>query len=384
MSENWETIALDKFSSGEWKPTPWQEEPWFLEGEKELKHFPHISTLDPKYIAYVNGYFEEKSQLRVHTIKPGRYLTRFYNQKLLPSEIRSWATKIAINDFEVLFATTPDEIQEVYENGPRSCMSGDAAYFKSKIHPTRIYGAGDLAVAYIKNKNNKVAVRALCWPKRKVFSSVYGDGGEYSKALKNYFYSLDWHDEYRAFEGAKCLKIEYENGFVAPYLDGLLGFKIHPKHLEIRRYDYDIRANSETGVIGDTCPNCDEYLDACDTMMFEGDSYCYDCWFEIAFRCDYCEEAFSIDDARGTESYTLCEDCYTSHFKECDECGDTIKTEDVYTAPNDESMCESCYIDCVADCENCGEEMMAEEVYTSDKDDSVLCEECYESEEDEE
>lgn len=66
------------------------------------------------------------------------------------------------------FASTPEEIVEVYRAGPHSCI----ADFPPEVHPARVYGAGDLAVAWL-GDGARTWARALVWPARRVYGRVY-------------------------------------------------------------------------------------------------------------------------------------------------------------------------------------------------------------------
>src|SRR5690606_21500489 len=99
---------------------------------------------------------------------PGRYLKKYFSDVLSPEDIQywalEWANRFAPVDMEI--ATTPDEIEYVYTNGPRSCMSYDPSEYSSSCHPVRVYGNSDLAVAYIRNASGAVVGRALIWPSK--------------------------------------------------------------------------------------------------------------------------------------------------------------------------------------------------------------------------
>ena len=187
-------------------------------------HFAHVVTKSPSLL----GFFESEAHGilgRVTALKPGRYLERFY-PGLSMDERKTLAALFSSTD--VLFATTPDEIEWVYENGPESCMTNayhaaDDEEFNSSIHPVRVYGAGDLAVAYTKNKDSDfVSERALCWPEKKIFGRIYGDGScrLYNALIEEGYRRADYDD----WNGARLLRVVEEDcegdyHFVCPYID---------------------------------------------------------------------------------------------------------------------------------------------------------------------
>lgn len=149
-------------------------------------HYPHGAENNPALIAYTAD--NDKGARDIQTqIKPGRYLREHFGHLLSEKEIAFYAAmhlnydpdKTPWDHLEVKFATTEDEIARVYLRGPHSCM---ARGFSEQDHPTRVYGAGDLAIAYLEtdtpnphryDPDRTVVARTLCWPEKKVFGRVY-------------------------------------------------------------------------------------------------------------------------------------------------------------------------------------------------------------------
>ena len=154
-------------------PIPvWHEAPFWQEhGNDYPVHDVRQSADDPALVAYFPN--EEKKARDLRTkVKPGRYLTQFFGKVLSEKQIKYYATWQATQTQpdesaaptvldELFFATTPDDIENVYVNGPRSCMSEKAGQYAAE-HPVRVYGAGDLAIAYIKSDDGEKPIgRAL-------------------------------------------------------------------------------------------------------------------------------------------------------------------------------------------------------------------------------
>jgi hypothetical protein len=129
------------------------------------------------------------------------------------------------NPVVVEFARTPDDIEAVYTWGkptingrhfPTSCMSYGPEHFESGIHPVRVYGAGDLAVAFIHNSTKeRIVARCLCWPERLRHGIIYGADLPLRHMLEALGYTRG------SMRGARLLKIPYDGGFVMPYIDDL-------------------------------------------------------------------------------------------------------------------------------------------------------------------
>lgn len=118
--------ALEKFDSGEWQQVPWHNESWFQESPYADLHMLHISENNPANVAFCENY--DKFQRNLYTsVKPGRYLTRFFGDVLSEGDIRRWAEKCASRALPAeLHFIAHDDKQGwigVYRDGPASCMS---------------------------------------------------------------------------------------------------------------------------------------------------------------------------------------------------------------------------------------------------------------------
>ena len=193
--QNWRQEQHARFTSGKYKPVPWADQPEWQEWIKEAPqcdHFVHIAVEDSECIAYTKT--PEAGEMDIQTrTTPAKYFNKFikddskdskYYKKVALEWVAIW-TKIQTAT-ELKFAYTREEIREVYENGPPSCMCGDTSrFFKHKIapHPVEAYAAGDLAVAYLKRKSGKISARVLCWPAKLVYNRLYGEDATLLQSL---------------------------------------------------------------------------------------------------------------------------------------------------------------------------------------------------------
>ena len=211
----WKVREGDRFRDGTYTRLPWHEAPWYLGAPAQDDHFAHVSKDRDGMVAFTLDATKGAADIQTR-IKPGRYLTRYFSDVLSWREIEEFAQEFAglHENNELLFAHTSDEIEQVYLDGPSSCMSKPARHYDSPIHPVRVYGAGDLAVAYIKS-GDSIGARVLCWPAKKLYSRIYGDDCRLRPLLDAAGYD---HGE---LYGARMLRIEADHGgFVVPYLDG--------------------------------------------------------------------------------------------------------------------------------------------------------------------
>lgn len=152
-------------------------------------------------------------------MKLGRYL-REYNRHLDDNVIADACAKIGVTfvtDVILKMARTREEIREVYENGPESCMSGKGNV-QGGVHPVECYASEDLAVAYL-DRDGEITARTIVNPMKMQYLRIYGDSVRLSTMLEK----LGYKQSSKALGGAKLLKIEVPdspNYVFLPYLDG--------------------------------------------------------------------------------------------------------------------------------------------------------------------
>ena len=271
----------------------WHAEDWWVSNYTVWKdHFLAVSEKDATLLAYVQN--NEKGQRGIRTqIKPGRYLKQFFSHILTEGQINRLAqwqeTGIRTGGYmdvkahPIHFARTPDEIEHVYTEGPNSCMSSASNRYGTRgQHPARVYGAGDLAVAYFKNEHDAIVARCLVWPDRKVMGRVYPEPNAYpdnhpGACLQNRLRAEGYesiYDNRAAFNGAKLLKILISgNQYVMPYIDVIYRAAAHPEddNFFIIYENGTIQAESTSGVTfydaekksGDApcCDSCEEQVE---------------------------------------------------------------------------------------------------------------------------
>ncbi len=204
------------------------------------RHWVHVSVHPekPDMIAYTRTLKDGMRDRQVR-VKLGRYLAQTFGDKLSDQKIAQLVAQHNEHQCEKLrwhIAMTPKRIETVYRRGPNSCMSKSRRYFDRDIdtvhdaHPTSIYGAGDLGVAFLR-REGRITARVLVWPERKVYGRVYGDAERLCRALHEAGYQSEY-DHRKAvkdaggdqfvdggFNGARLLKLEVDDVLVAPYMD---------------------------------------------------------------------------------------------------------------------------------------------------------------------
>lgn len=242
---------------------PWNDPTWVHLRDAYLsEHFTHVSTEDPTMVAFTPDEEYGKRDRKVR-MKPGKYLQKFFGAGkkgviadgplkgnlpvLTERQIAFYAewfekgSKPRMWSHLDLKFTGRDgmSIVDVYLRGPNSCM--DKRHFADpRLHPTQVYGGGDLELAYLEDAEGRAMARALCWPDKKVFGRVYPTPSNYdadgfpshqeaddcNQELRARLLAMGWTDilsRGNVFDGARLLAVRHpEYGgseYLMPYLD---------------------------------------------------------------------------------------------------------------------------------------------------------------------
>ena len=204
-AQHWTERESERMASRT-KPVWVNEQFWVQHQNVHRRHFVHVAETDPRLLSYTVD--NDKGEKDIQTpLKPGRYLSKYFAGLLTEKRIAflsAWQASgqrppNPFDGLEMKFATTSDEIADVYMRGPTSCMDG--RHFKNKqFHPTRVYGAGDLAIAYVEEKlGGKVLSRALVWPEKKAAGRIYPTAEAWrDDGHDSWHDAMDIHDRMRA------------------------------------------------------------------------------------------------------------------------------------------------------------------------------------------
>lgn len=330
----------------------------------------HLYKKDPTYIEFTENNKKGNAENRTVT-RPGRFLKRYFGHILDGPDITMLVAEFNKDQEECMkvhFAKTADEIEFVYENGPRSCMGNGGTEFHTKIHPVRAYAYNDLAIAYLK-RDDRITARCVSWPDKKLYGRIYGDCSRLQHALEGIKY-----EHSNGFPGAKLAKIPWEqdkNVCLCPYLDGANGILIKDDHLVITDSGGDYCAENINGLLeksGFRCCCCEEYSDEDDMCGYNGDSYCRECYDENIYHCDSCEDAVHVNSSYTLQDANYCQSCYSDHSFCCGECDQDYHTDDMNGENiNGDVICDNCA--------NNMEESLCGDFLVNDTDD-CKCDEC--------
>jgi len=371
----WMEREQGKFDSGEYTPVLWHEEKWWQDSEFYHIHFAHVALKDATKLAFTES--AVKGELdRQLVVRPGKYLKRYFSHVLTAEQIRDYATQWAAVNEELSYkiATEPDDIEYVYDNGPSSCMHGHSA--------PRVYGAGDLGIAYLIDDCDDITARVLCWPEKKIYGRIYGDAERLKSALEQDGFHMDNGNE---FEGARMLREDgpHYGTSVCPSIDLGYGVNIvsHDRMVMSKRCEF---SSTDAGYIGgEECGRCGENFCSEDEGGYDnsnGYHICQSCLEYHYMWCTACEEYCDSDEGVSTGDSWYCEHCKDDHVCECIKCGDEgTPKDDVEHDKNDEPVCRTCFENWYHSCVECATAVEDDEVIHANGTDAY-CPDCFEGE----
>jgi hypothetical protein len=303
-------------------------------------HFVHLAKGDPAKIAYTES--AEKGMCDRQTVTTvGRYLTKHFSEYLSATDIASLAAMHAEKHGDVTiplrFAKTPDDFEAVYsmDSTFSSCMQYEASNFRSKVHPCRVYGAGDLELAYLTMPGDpdRLNSRALIWRKENEtrVGRVYGDGARLRAALAQAgIVTKSDNSCYNKLDGARLLRIEHFDTFVLPYIDDSSNATDCGDFLRIDSSG-EIEGGRTDGLAEEssryTCEHCGDQMEEDDSYYIDdrNESWCRHCADNNAFHCEYTEtwqsgESVEVIVRPGREQ-TWSLDAAQSHAFQCEKTG---------------------------------------------------------------
>lgn len=223
--QNWKAREQQRFDEGTYKPVTWIGQKWW-DDNYNPDHFVHVSLKNPCQIAFIKCERDGSADIQT-AMKPGKYLTKYFGEILTAAQIRDYAMthNTTFEKKELKFATTPEEIERVYQPSlGSSCFSGTTK--------ANLYGSGDFAVAYIENAKGEVTARSVCAPERKIYVHPYGDRCRLENLLETAGYS-DAGYRSEKFNGLRLLKEHHWRGFYTDFGGDVEPHPTDPKYMVI-------------------------------------------------------------------------------------------------------------------------------------------------------
>lgn len=345
VTEAWRLREASRLASGEYASLPhwWIDAGWWKDSAPEKDHFLHMAE-DGKRVAFTESPEKGESDKQL-TMSATKYLARYFSESLAGEEIAALGIRLVPNDHEMRVSFDPEDFARIYENmnHPYSCMRHSMDHFRTSKHPAYVYGAGDLQIAWIQDGTDTRfdGARAVIYPQAKRYPLIYGTTPEHTNALAKHL--MDAGYEQGNLTGAKMLRIEEDDGFIVPYLDGCVkNAEDDGEYLIISR-DGSIDCETTSGISRSesryTCDNCGSGMDEEECNSVQGDSWCDSCYSNSTVYCERTEESFPDSEnmvevyvssryGRGELSQTWCEDAAHSDAFECDRTGNYYSSDD--------------------------------------------------------
>jgi hypothetical protein len=342
---------------------PWKGAEW-AKGEPAEVHFPHLAIEGevPMVAFYASEQHAERERLT--KMRPGRYLKRYFGEVLDNEEIERLTAEVTVRAgaMTVRWTQDADEIEEIYVNGPSSCMSEDADSYLGHCHPSRVYAGPDLAVAWLGDMDDATA-RCVVWPEKKQYGTIYGDVSRMRLLLEQQGF------EDGDFYGARFRRIKDRcgNGLIMPYLDFGTAYD-DGEFLIANEYASGRRSVASSNTCGTTednrcsCDRCGDSMSEDDSVYVEDrGSWCELCADHYAVRCDYSGERFAdngeVHEVHGSDDYDYvhADNMEAAGFAyvpdrgewwaedqtfTCEDCGEVFHVDD--RASEELDLCEDC------------------------------------------
>lgn len=252
--------------------------------------FPHVSASDPELLAYTQSPLKGLADIQTPT-RVGRFVQKYFGDVLTPEDIRELANMCKGN--ELHWATTGEEMEDVYRNGPSSCMAHSRCdYGFHDIHPVMAY-EGEFRLAYLK-KFGRVTARAMVHWRSQTFPRVYGEEGQTLREMleRDGF-------EYASFpEGAQLKALQEGGRYAMPYIDGdnhYVSFIESRGVFVIKEYDSD----------HNYCARSTQGWWSAEPLT----RYCEHCGDDVEIEDD--DEDWDYSESEG---YSVCPHCINHHF----------------------------------------------------------------------
>jgi len=312
---------------------------------------------------------ERRDQDRLTAVRPARAfgmmfpelehkdlinLTDLYLQEFAPREFTVYTSKDA-DKFKFAYSHEQSNTENIDTTPSRksiasSCMRYDFDGLPN--HPAEAYASGDFTIVYATDQNNRVAGRCVVYDdqhKGPQAGPIYGVSEQALDLIQDHLHGLNaalYEDS--CWVGARLQRIEYGNGFIAPYLD------LTPQRLTdngtylVVDYHGQIDASQYNGVLGGyhtECCSCGEGLTEDEYWYSEhtGEHYCESCYYNDHVYCDYYQETVHIDEI--TVCYRV--DRFGNH-ESVQVANQVVWSGDVFILCNDD---EHWHMDDVAYCE---------------------------------
>jgi hypothetical protein len=228
-----------------------------------------------------------------------------YLQEFAPREFTIHVSKEA-KDFQRAYAGSQSPNENIDTTPLRkhlahSCMRYE--FDNLPMHPAEAYASGDFTIVYALDQNDLVAGRCVVYTaeQQPQAGPLYGVSEQALDCIQERLEAMGADTTGCAsWKGAKLRRVEYDGGFIGPYLD------LTPQSLDdmgdhlVVASRGEIDASQYNGVLGGhhtSCSQCNENLSEDEYWYSEhtGEHYCESCYYDEHVFCDYWQETVHQD-----------------------------------------------------------------------------------------
>ena len=229
-----------------------------------------------------------------------------YLQEFAPREFTIHMSQKA-EDFQRAYAGNQSPNENIDTTPQRkhlahSCMRYEFDHLP--MHPAEAYASGDFTIVYALDQNDLVAGRCVVYTNNvpPQAGPIYGVSEQALDCIQERLEAMGADTTGCAsWKGAKLRRVEYDGGFIGPYLD------LTPQSLDDMG-DYlvvasrgEIDASQYNGVLGGhhtSCCQCNENLSEDEYWYSEytSEHYCESCYYDEHVYCDYWQETVHVDE----------------------------------------------------------------------------------------
>ena len=279
---------------------------------------PFRSQLKPGYISITQN--REKFDSDKQTaLKPGRAIKTMFPE-MTDAEIeevvdkfrhafcdKDYIVKVGSDrtSFRHAYSHDQEAMQNPYTTSQRKSLANSCMRYSFDhlpCHPAEAFASGEFKILWVENQNGEIAARCVVGTAfdKPQAGPIYGTSETAMDLIQNKLVTMHAR-EGGSWSGATLLKIDYDGGFVGPYLD------LHPQAL----------MESDEGLVVDSCGDID-------ASNYSGLLNAHD------MHCESCGDGIRDDESYSAEctDYYYCEDCFHDRFMHCEYTHEYFHTDD--------------------------------------------------------
>lgn len=191
-------------------------------------------------------------------------------------------------------------------------------------HPAWIYGSGDFTLAWVENSVGKVCARVVICTRTStktgltcfVRAPIYTNSNAAADLLESWcdeqFHQATDKDK-KTWLNARLLRVEVNDGFLAPYFDRDSSVRDNGDFLVVSRHG-DLELSNTHGTVNtyaETCNSCGCGVDEYDSYYHENHDgvWCAHCFSDEFAMCECCQEYEPHDQTQDVDGDCVCDHC---------------------------------------------------------------------------